>query len=541
MSLNTRSLKQLAGNSAPDVLKLFEEAPGFFAYLSGPEHVFEFVNKGCTALLGNRALLGKSFKEALPDLDGQGYYETLDRVYASGRPFIGSGDMLMLENPDGTFNSCTIDFLYQPVRDEHGMVCGIICQGHDVTQRVAAEQARDVTQRHLESALETIKESEARFLEMANNIEDIFYSWDAESKRMLYINPACETVWGVSQSELKENALRYFEVVLPEDREELRLAVERLLQGEHLDKTYRIKSTNGSTRWVREKAYPVLDDAGVVRRIVGTARDVTERERVRMDLKRKQKKFAHLASHDVLTGLPNRAFLRFYMRRLLSQEKEQTFAILYVDVDHFKKINDTRGHGVGDEVLKIISERLCRCVSSNDIVVRMGGDEFVVVATHLASAKNSELIAERIIQALSAPVRIENDIFHISASLGIATYPDNGQDLQTLLQHADIALYHTKENGRDGYHVFGAGMTTELMQRTSIEQAMRLAIGTRQFYLQYQPIVDLNSGRVTALEALLRWCHPELGLVSPNEFIPLAESTGLIRDIGAHVLKDVAM
>lgn len=519
------------------LIALFDQAPGFFAYLSGPNHVFEFINQGYTALVGQRDVLGKPFKEALADLDGQGYYETLDRVYASGEPFIGSGDMMMLERPDGTLSSCIIDFIYQPLRDEQGKVCGIICQGHDVTQRVSAEQARDAAQQGLQKALEAVKESEARFVELANNVEDVFYSWDAKTRKMLYVNSPCETIWGLSEADLQEHALTYLDRVVEEDRAAMHSAVEKLLAGgDTLDMTYRIKHANGYLAWVRERARAVFDEQGQAQRVVGTARDVTARERARQELRRKQKKLSHLASHDALTGLPNRAFLSSRMKRLLRGEKEQIFGILYIDIDHFKDINDTRGHGVGDELLKIIAERLCRCVSNNDFVVRMGGDEFVIVATNLREESNCALIAERVLSALGAPVRIDSDIFHITASVGMAVYPDDGEDLQTLLQHADIALYQIKDNGRNGYQVFGADMTAGLMQRTSLEKALRDAIEHKSIFIEYQPIVDLASGRILTFEALARWKHPDLGLVSPAEFIPLAEQNGMIRELGSDIL-----
>ena len=536
------TLSQLSGFTstktlAEKLVALFDQAPGFIAYLSGPDHIFEFINQGYAALVGHRDVLGKSFKEALADLDGQGYYETLDRVYASGDPFIGSGDMMMLERSDGTLSSCIIDFIYQPLRDEQGKICGIICQGHDVTQRVSAERARDSAQQGLQKALEAVKESEARFVELANNVEDVFYSWDAKTREMLYVNSPCETIWGLSQSDLQEHALTYLDRVIEEDRVVMRSALEKLLAGgDAVDLTYRIKHANGYLVWVRELAHAVFDEHGQVQRVVGTARDVTARERARQELQRKQKKLTRLASHDVLTGLPNRAFLSSRMKRLLDGEKEQIFGILYIDIDHFKDINDTRGHGVGDELLKIIAERLCRCVSNNDFVVRMGGDEFVIVATNLREESNCKLIAERVLSALGAPVRIDSDIFHITASVGIAVYPNDGEDLQTLLQHADIALYQIKDNGRNGYQVFGSDMTAGLMQRTSLEKALRNAVENKSIFIEYQPIVDLASGRILTFEALARWKHPDLGLVSPAEFIPLAEQNGMIRRLGSDIL-----
>jgi diguanylate cyclase (GGDEF)-like protein len=255
-----------------------------------------------------------------------------------------------------------------------------------------------------------------------------------------------------------------------------------------------------------------------------------------------QRRIAHLAHHDALTGLPSRLHLLSRLPRLLSRaaRKDCQLALLYVDVDHFKNVNDSRGHGTGDVLLRVIASRLKHAVASRDLVVRMGGDEFVVVAYDVADRAAAESVARRLRDAVSTPIEANDAPMSITVSIGISMYPEDGLDPEVLLKHADIALYQAKEQGRNNHQIFSPDMNVRVMERVALEQALRHAIGTEQLFVEYQPIVDIATGCIAGLEALARWRHPELGLVPPVRFIPVAEQSGAIVELGTSVLRQVA-
>ncbi|MET0535190.1 MAG: EAL domain-containing protein [Steroidobacter sp.] len=249
----------------------------------------------------------------------------------------------------------------------------------------------------------------------------------------------------------------------------------------------------------------------------------------------------HLGEHDSLTQLPNRVYLRTRLPQVLSDATaaNRMVALLYLDLDNFKNVNDSRDHATGDQLLRIIAGRLSAATGPADIVVRSGGDEFVVVAPLLENVLAIRTFASRLLDAAREPVVLDNVTVATSASVGIAVYPDDGTDTETLMKHADIALYRAKELGRDNFQVFDAGMNAQLSEHVTIEQALRRAIGTDQIYLEFQPLVDLQTGMLTSFEALARWRQPEMGVISPGRFIPVAEKSGLIVPLGEQILRKV--
>jgi diguanylate cyclase (GGDEF)-like protein len=213
-------------------------------------------------------------------------------------------------------------------------------------------------------------------------------------------------------------------------------------------------------------------------------------------------------------------------------------ALMYVDVDNFKNINDSLGHGSGDQVLTVVAKRLRACTRSGDVVVRMGGDEFVIVATLLPDDAAVEAIASKVVAAMQAPIALHSGTVQVSASIGVSLFPRDGVDVESLLKHADIALYQAKEQGRNNYQFFRADMNVQLSEHVALEQALRHALDTTQLYLEYQPIVDLATQSLVSFEALCRWKHPEMGNVPPTRFIAVAEKSGLIVPLGDYVLRE---
>ncbi|WP_232831125.1 putative bifunctional diguanylate cyclase/phosphodiesterase [Peristeroidobacter agariperforans] len=249
----------------------------------------------------------------------------------------------------------------------------------------------------------------------------------------------------------------------------------------------------------------------------------------------------HVGEHDSLTALPNRVHLRKRLPELLQEAAAagRPLTLLYVDLDHFKHINESRCHGIGDQLIKIVAQRVQAATRPADIVIRSGGDEFVVVAPTLNGMLEIRALASRLLTTLREPIPLHDATVSMTASIGVAVYPHDGADAEALLKHADIALYRAKELGRDNFQLFDAKMNTELSEHVAIEQALRRAIGSEQIYLEFQPLVDLQSGRLTSFEALARWRHPELGVVSPGRFIPVAEKSGLIVPLGEQILRRV--
>ena len=258
------------------------------------------------------------------------------------------------------------------------------------------------------------------------------------------------------------------------------------------------------------------------------------------EIDRTKIRMAHLAQHDALTGLPNRILLndRLAQSIALAHRQGKSFAVMFMDLDHFKNINDSLGHGVGDQLLRSVAQRLTAAVRSTDTICRQGGDEFVVLLADIEHAEDAALSAQKLLDTLAVSHRIEHFELHITGSIGISIYPDNGQDADTLIKNADTAMYRAKEGGRNHFQFFEPNMTVVANERHAIESGLRGALSRQEFVLHYQPKINLETGTISGIEALIRWQHPERGLVLPEQFIGIAEESGLIVEIGEWVLRE---
>jgi diguanylate cyclase (GGDEF)-like protein/PAS domain S-box-containing protein len=301
----------------------------------------------------------------------------------------------------------------------------------------------------------------------------------------------------------------------------------------------RVRTKDGQSIELQVRLAAIDTTNGPVACIVG--RDISERRRIEESLRDNQTKLAHLAANDALTGLPNRTYLQTHLEHLLAHagRQDQSLAFFCIDLDYFKNINDSLGHDAGDEVLKLIARRLRADIRADDVVIRTGGDEFVIVTSHANGTPAARAMAERILGSVRVPIALDATTLSLAASIGIARYPEHGLDGIALLKNAEIALYQAKELGRNTFECFSSDMDIKLSEQIALEQALRRAIGTDQIYVEYQPIIDLTTGKLAAFEALARWRDPQSGLISPVRFIPIAEKSGLILPLGEQILHAV--
>jgi diguanylate cyclase (GGDEF)-like protein/PAS domain S-box-containing protein len=301
----------------------------------------------------------------------------------------------------------------------------------------------------------------------------------------------------------------------------------------HLPVNCILTRRDGHQIFIEDSVAPIRGSDGQAAGSVLVFRDVTVARAL-------VEQVAHLAEHDHLTGLPNRLLLndRLNQAIAMASRNKNLMAILFLDLDNFKHINDSLGHPAGDKLLQSVAGRLLRCVRAPDTVSRQGGDEFVLLLHNLRHAEDPATTARRILNALKEAHSIEGHDLHVTASIGISVFPEDGMDAETLLKNADTAMYQAKESGRQNFRFFKPEMNVKAVERQSMEEDLRRAIERHEFTLHYQPIVNLKSESITGAEALLRWTHPTQGFVPPAAFIPVAENSGLILSIGAWVLRE---
>ena len=304
-------------------------------------------------------------------------------------------------------------------------------------------------------------------------------------------------------------------------------------QDEHIPANSLLLCRDGREIFIEDSVSPIHDPAGQVIGAVILLRDVSAARAM-------SKEMMHSAEHDFLTGLPNRLLLNDRVTQAISLAQRHNYqvAVLFLDLDGFKHINDSLGHAIGDKLLQSVATRLVDCVRSPDTVSRQGGDEFVVLIPELAHAEDAAIAARRMIQSVAQSHLADHHDLYITTSIGVSVYPDDGPDAETLIKNADMAMYQAKENGRQSYQFFKPAMNVRAVERQSLEENLRRALERNELALHYQPMINLKTGRITGAEALIRWLHPTRGAISPGQFIPIAEDCGLILPIGAWVLRE---
>jgi diguanylate cyclase (GGDEF)-like protein/PAS domain S-box-containing protein len=382
---------------------------------------------------------------------------------------------------------------------------------------------------------QSLRHETERFEVTLDSLGEALLSSDT-SGRVTYLNRVAEVLTGWSRAEAVGRPLSdVLTVVDSATRAPAADLAERAIAGHPIPDlaACTLIRRDGSESAVERSAVPVRDRLGVMTGATTLLRDTSAARAM-------SERMSHLASHDPLTNLPNRLLLSDRLNRALAlaRRHRRRLAVLYLDIDRFKYINDSLGHALGDELLRSVGRDVTMCVRSSDTVSRQGGDEFVVVLAELERAEDAAIGAKKIIAALSRPHHLAGHELYITASIGISVFPNDGQDAEALLKSADMALYQAKERGRDCFVFFETGLNARAAERQSIEAGLHGAIARGEFELHYQPKVNLKSGAVVGAEALIRWRHPVRGMVPPADFVPIAEDCGLIRPIGRWVVHE---
>ncbi len=357
--------------------------------------------------------------------------------------------------------------------------------------------------------------------------------WDTELRVVRWSGQA-EAIFGWNASETLGKTLLGWRHVYEEDEETVSRMIRDLMDGRQRHATLRHRNyrKDGSVIWVEWHNSALRDTAGRVISILSLAQDVSSRIQA-------EERLQYMATHDGLTGLPNSVLLHDRLEGALARagRARRRVGVMFLDLDHFKDVNDTLGHRVGDALLKELARRIRAALRQSDLLARISGDEFVVVLEDLPDEGSPERVARMILEEVRRPFHVEGNEIHVSGSLGLALHPEDGTDAETLLKNADAAMYHAKELGRNGFRLFSAELASRRAQRLAVETALRRALKNDELALHYQPIVDLGTGEVHGVEALLRWQDPEHGLMLPQGFIPQAEESGLGNAIGHWVLE----
>ncbi len=484
------------------------------------------------ALLARRAYDLALVDLRLPDASGHDIMAYIRQHHPGCRVIVMSGDS-QIDSAIQSLRLGAYDYLRKP------------CEPDELIKTVRNAVAKLRLERDNARMLQQLEQSEQWHRLLVNTSPDIIYTLDAQGA-FTYVNDSIERTLGYAPEELIGKD--YLVLAPPGEVDNARWRLNERRTGERATRNHELQLKRKedllsalSEHTSADHVVVELSCMGMYRAVdadhreflgsYGVARDISERKQAEATI-------AFQAYHDLLTGLPNRALFKDRLGQAIVHAKRhgQTLATLFLDMDRFKVVNDTLGHLVGDGLLQAVAQRLRGSLREGDTLSRIGGDEFMLLLPHIRGRDNAAYIAEKILTSLKQPFHVEDHEIFVGISIGIAVFPDDGDTIESLVKHADIAMYHAKDSGRNDYKFFTSDLRNSFNGRLAVENEMRHALEKQQFEVYYQPQVAIADQRIRGMEALIRWNHPQRGMVPPNEFIPIAEDCGLITPINEWVL-----